>query len=55
MRSGTVAYPEIVEEERKSWFVFPKKKMHLRNYDYQLGFSKAGIFSFLKQAVNGKV
>lgn len=48
MRRNAVTYPEIPEAEHKSWFAFPKKKLHPRNFDYEIGFKNAGVLRILK-------
>lgn len=49
MRSSSVTYTEIPEETQESWFIFPRRKLHPRNIDYENGFKNSGVFKFFKQ------
>lgn len=48
VRSRTRVYHEMIKNDSKSWFVFPKKKLDPRNIDYLKVFNSMGVWKFYK-------
>lgn len=48
LRSGTVNYHYMKAEEKSSWFIFPRRKLHPLSIDYDRGFENVGVWRFFK-------
>ncbi|KAF2884190.1 hypothetical protein ILUMI_21972 [Ignelater luminosus] len=47
-RRGHVTYQSMKEEQRKSWYVFPRRKLHPSSIDYEKAFDKLGFWRFFR-------